>query len=292
MATTMDNLEKLIQMATIEQMYNMLQKMKNNNCCSVNTENDSKTMNDILHQIERINGDSSNQFNNLYNMVNQLSVKINEMETELQELKQSSVKQVPGQQTLDKYFNKQEPIRIDINVIQQEFTEEQIVNPEEKEVCLVEDLEDNANAEREHEDSYNVATNLMAKETNVEQEESIVEQEEPIVEQEEPIVEQEEPIVEQEEPIVEQEEPIVEQEESIVEQEDESSVEDEEEVVTDDDAEQPQPVEEEEEVFEIEIDDVTYYATSEENGILYEVLSDGDVGKKVGIIKDGEPIFN
>ena len=49
--------------------------------------------------------------------------------------------------------------------------------------------------------------------------------------------------------------------------------------------------EDEEEVFEIEIDDVTYYATSEENGILYEVDADGEVGKKVGIIKDGEPIF-
>ena len=51
-------------------------------------------------------------------------------------------------------------------------------------------------------------------------------------------------------------------------------------------------VEEEEEVFEIEIDDVTYFATHEENGILYEIDSDGDVGKKVGIIKDGEPIFS
>jgi hypothetical protein len=50
-------------------------------------------------------------------------------------------------------------------------------------------------------------------------------------------------------------------------------------------------ISETEEVFEIEIDDVTYYATSEENGILYEVDSDGEVGKKVGIIKDGEPIF-
>jgi len=50
--------------------------------------------------------------------------------------------------------------------------------------------------------------------------------------------------------------------------------------------------EEEEEVFEIEIDDVTYYATSEENGILYAVDKDGEVGKQVGIIKDGEPIFS
>jgi hypothetical protein len=46
------------------------------------------------------------------------------------------------------------------------------------------------------------------------------------------------------------------------------------------------------EVFEIEIEDVTYFATDEDNGILYEMTSDGDVGKKVGIIKNGEPIFN
>jgi hypothetical protein len=56
--------------------------------------------------------------------------------------------------------------------------------------------------------------------------------------------------------------------------------------------EEEEEQEEEEEVFEIEIDDVTYYATSEENGILYEVDKDGEVGKKVGIIKDGEPIFS
>ena len=49
--------------------------------------------------------------------------------------------------------------------------------------------------------------------------------------------------------------------------------------------------EDEEEVFEIEIDDVTYYATSEENGILYEMLADGEIGKQVGVINDGEPIF-
>ena len=45
-------------------------------------------------------------------------------------------------------------------------------------------------------------------------------------------------------------------------------------------------------MFEIEIDDITYFATHEENGILYEIDVDGDVGKKVGIIKDGEPIFS
>jgi hypothetical protein len=47
----------------------------------------------------------------------------------------------------------------------------------------------------------------------------------------------------------------------------------------------------EEEVSEIDIDDVTYYTNDEENGIIYAVLVDGDVGDKVGYIKDGEPFF-
>jgi hypothetical protein len=43
--------------------------------------------------------------------------------------------------------------------------------------------------------------------------------------------------------------------------------------------------------IEIEIEDVTYFATGEENGNIYEIDSAGDPGKKVGYIKDGEPIF-
>jgi len=49
--------------------------------------------------------------------------------------------------------------------------------------------------------------------------------------------------------------------------------------------------EEEEEYFEIEIDDITYYTNDEENGIIYEVTKEEDVGKKVGYLKDGEPYF-
>jgi hypothetical protein len=85
-----------------------------------------------------------------------------------------------------------------------------------------------------------------------------------------------------------------------VEDEDVSEEESEEEVRTDDEEEEKDEVkeqeeeldeDEDEEVFEIEIDDVTYFATDEENGILYEV-DNGEVGRKVGIIKDGEPIFS
>ncbi len=65
----------------------------------------------------------------------------------------------------------------------------------------------------------------------------------------------------------------------------------EEEVASEAEEEEQEQQEEGLEVFEIEIDDVTYFATDEENGDLYEVDKDGDVGKKIGFIKDGEVTF-
>jgi hypothetical protein len=49
--------------------------------------------------------------------------------------------------------------------------------------------------------------------------------------------------------------------------------------------------EQEEELFEIEIDDVTYCTNDENNGFIYELLEDGDVGEKIGYFKEGEPTF-
>ena len=48
--------------------------------------------------------------------------------------------------------------------------------------------------------------------------------------------------------------------------------------------------EEETEVFEIEIDDKTYYCDGEENGKIYED-NEGEVGDIVGEIHDGEATF-
>ena len=48
--------------------------------------------------------------------------------------------------------------------------------------------------------------------------------------------------------------------------------------------------EQEEELFEIDIDDITYCTNDENNGSIYE-LKDGDVGDKVGYFKEGEPFF-
>jgi hypothetical protein len=50
--------------------------------------------------------------------------------------------------------------------------------------------------------------------------------------------------------------------------------------------------EEDEEFIEIEIDDITYCTNDEENGIIYELYKDGNVGKKVGVLKDGDAYFD
>jgi hypothetical protein len=47
----------------------------------------------------------------------------------------------------------------------------------------------------------------------------------------------------------------------------------------------------EEEYIEIDIDDVTYCTNNEETGFIYELTEDGEVGDKVGYLKDGEPFF-
>ena len=82
----------------------------------------------------------------------------------------------------------------------------------------------------------------------------------------------------------EEEEDDVETEKSDSEEEDDA---DEEEIVKEEEVEE----EEEEELIEIDIDDVTYCTNNEENGFIYELTEDGDVGDKVGYLKDGEPFF-
>ena len=51
---------------------------------------------------------------------------------------------------------------------------------------------------------------------------------------------------------------------------------------------------EEEEVFVVELegaDDPTYYTNDEDNGNIYKILDDEDIGEKVGEFQNGEPIF-
>ena len=89
-------------------------------------------------------------------------------------------------------------------------------------------------------------------------------------------------------PIVEEEEEEVETEEE-EEEEVETEEEEEEEEVKEEKKEEVE--EEEEELVEIEIDDITYCTNDEENGFIYELSEEGEVGDKVGYLKEGEPFF-
>ena len=116
---------------------------------------------------------------------------------------------------------------------------------------------------------------------------------EPVSDTEEAVeeTEEEEVVVEEtEEEVVveetEEEEVVVEEtEEEVVEEEvvEEEKTETETEVVADDDNE--------EEVFEIEIDGTSYYTTNETSGMIYAKTEDGDIGDEVGYFEDGEPGF-
>jgi hypothetical protein len=137
-----------------------------------------------------------------------------------------------------------------------------------------------------------------------EEEEVVDEEEEDEEEDEDEDEEEDEEVVEEEEDeeVVEEEEDeeVVEEDEEVVDEEDEEVVDEEEEVETeesdDDESKNEEEVqaqaEEEEELFEIEIDDVTYCTNDEENGFIYEIDKDGNVGDVIGHFKDSEPFFN
>jgi hypothetical protein len=122
-------------------------------------------------------------------------------------------------------------------------------------------------------------------------EEAVEEETEEDVVEEEVVEETEEEVVEEEVVEETEEEEIVEEEvveEEVVEEEvvEEEVVEEEKtetEVVADDDNE--------EEVFEIEIDGTSYYTTNETSGMIYAKTEDGDIGDEVGYFEDGEPGF-
>lgn len=156
-------------------------------------------------------------------------------------------------------------------------SEEEHVTLDIQEIENLENLEDLEEVEED-------AVEDTAVEEDVEEEDTTVEEdEEDAVEEDDAVEEVEEDAVKD----VEEEEEQTASEEEVVSEEEPEQVEKE---VTKEDVEEV--LDEDEEVFEIEIDDITYYATDEENGILYAVDENGDVGKKVGIIKDGEPIFS
>jgi hypothetical protein len=356
MATTINNLEKLIQMATIEQMYNMLQKLKADNSstikeCNFSDETHSNENNaligslltEIKHLKTEINDHNEKlqryniEFWKLSETIKYLSLKSEQLENELSEIKSNTnnnsrflCQQIRGQQSLTSYpgFSNGSPnekvdeAHIKLKIEEKLYNkvgdntdedynscdEEEDINPAMitcatitldvkpviEDVHKDDPIADTSEEESEEEFETEDETEFLAKEAKIvieyieEKDEEVEDEEVEEEEVEDEEVEEEE--VEDEE--VEKEEVEKEEVEEVEKEEVEDEEAEDEEVEEEETEEEEVEEEEEEEVFEIEIDDVTYFATDEENGILYEMTSDGDIGKKVGIIKDGEPIFN
>ena len=281
MSQLSQNLEKIIQMISIEQLLGLVKQNTDNKSNSdiMNLPIVQKVVKAYEDEIQTLHTPSSceKDYSGDIAKINEQLASINNNLLQLTEAIRNiniSTKEVKREEEVDKnvvVVVEEEHVRLKIEE-KQEVIEEEVISKAESIVAssnVVEEEEEEAVEEEEEEEA-------------VEEEASETEEE---VEETEDISE----TVEAEVASLEEEAASLEEEAEDISEESEKEISDEESVAEDEAL--SVAAEEEEEVFEIEIDDVTYYATSEENGILYEVDADGEVGKKVGIIKDGEPIF-
>jgi hypothetical protein len=197
--------------------------------------------------------------------INCLKDEVNTLRNQLNELKNKT-----GKDTID--------LTVDQVVIKIEHVEKENIKLEIEEDEQVQEEEEQEEEEQEEEEQE-------------EEEEDVQEEEEEDVqeEEEEDVQEEEEEDVQEEEE--EQEE---EKEDTKEDKQREQEEEDEEEKSNDvetEEEEEEEEEEEDEEYIEIDIDDVTYCTNNEENGFIYELTTDGDIGTKLGYLKDGEPFF-
>jgi hypothetical protein len=365
-STNQSSLDKLMQMATLEQLNNMIHQMnknmnantnetkdilslpivqkvvmayedelkikQSNNCCSCDCQ---KQVNDYIPLFDTILSKMNEQYHHYNSNLLRVETKVDELfafldRSERQERqRQDNIQEIDRSQLkltdFSSFFRKYAVI--DLTVTSEAATSEATTSEaatseattsetietfipikeenitlkiEEKDMSDAEDSDD-VTEDDDHDDAVSVAvedphvTRLIIEEDEDLNDDEVSDEE--AVEDKEAI--EDEALDEDPEAVSED----VEDEAVSVEDEEVSEEESEEEVRTEDEEEEEkdevkeqeeevdEPEDEDEEVFEIEIDDVTYFATDEENGILYEV-DNGEVGRKVGIIKDGEPIFS
>jgi hypothetical protein len=161
-----------------------------------------------------------------------------------------------------------------------------------------EDIKNQFIAEQEAENAANVQdVDLIVKDMqNIKIKEETIETED--VEEVEVVEEEEVEVVEEEEVEVVEEEieevEVIEEEEEIEEVEVVEVVEEETEEVEVVEEEEVEEEEEEEEagVYEIEVNGTRYYTTSEQNGIVYALIDEDDVGDEIGKFVNGKFILN
>ena len=169
--------------------------------------------------------------------------------------------------------------------------EESVASLEEESVASLEEesvasLEEESVASLEEESVASLEEEAVANKVEEEEEEEETDAVEKEKEEEESDEEEEE-----DDASLEEDDASLEEDDASLEEDDAKSVETE----TKEDVEDVEEVAslevEEEELFEIEIDDKTYCTNNEESGFIYELDSDGNVGDKIGYFKESEPIF-
>ena len=306
------NLEKIIQLISIEQIMGLMKQMKTGVDIATTTTNSSKEKEDIqVPKFECILPDKMNeQLDRINNTLLLIVDKISAIESEIQTLKECKQR---SKSDADSEFNEE---HIVLKIEEKEVVSKIIVdnlNIDDEEASIEDvDLKDDEDLDNISEDAGETLEDNKDPVVKEEVEEEVVSEEEVEVVSEEVEVVSEEVEVVSEEDDSEKEISDESEEEASEEEASEDEVGASVGASVEEDVKEEQQVaaavvvtpvedvvveveeveEEDEEVFEIEIDDITYYATHEENGILYEVDKDGEVGKKVGIIKDGEPIFS
>jgi hypothetical protein len=340
------NLERLIQMMSIEQLIGLLKQTNNTNNINSTTNNDvllspivQKVVQEYEQEIKELKSNVSQGTNNIVPIIKDYSDDIAKIHKQLIQINTNllsladTIKNITQVNSINHVnsenltpapitiisgenirLNIEEKINVDdkeeeeLEVDEEELEEEELEEEELEEEELEEEVKvDDKNIceckvildedivvvdDKNHCGGCDLIV-LQEEELEEEVEEEEVEEEE--VEEEEVEVsdkENEEVEVSDKEEEEEVSEKEISDEEVEVSDEEEVTNKEEVEVSDKEQEEEQQVTNEDEEVFEIEIDDITYYATHEENGILYAVEKDGDVGAQVGIIKDGEPIFS
>jgi hypothetical protein len=127
-------------------------------------------------------------------------------------------------------------------------------------------------------------------------EELVDDEDKEVVDKDEEVIDEDKEVVDKDEEVIDEDKEVVDKDEELVDDEEDDAIETEnsssDKESQKEDDEKDEDEDEEQELIEIEIDDVLYCTENEENGFIYEIDEEGNVGETVGYFKNGEPFFN
>jgi len=279
---------------------NELQKIQNAKNFDSNDNSDSDTLNSKeKQQFISINDLTNNLINKqISNVETKLENRLENIEKTLDSLKYFINKNIHETITCENNYTKSSIISVCDNTIVSVCENENIqlfIKEKENLLTVVEaDEEDEKDEEDEEEEEEEEDEDEEEEEEKEEEEENEGEEEEE-KELEKEVEEKEKNNIQMDKDREENKKDILEKINDKDEIETEASEEEVEEVEEVEEIEEVEEVEynkeEEEELIEIEIDSKTFCTNDEENGFIFELNEEGEVGDKVGYLKEGEPFF-